>query len=221
MKALTEPRHHRRSWADFTSSTTEHEMYVLRDDGLYRHLRFMAPGTYMWGFDLVTWPGYLTICGDIGSYTFARTRNMFAFFADEAGGINPDYWAQKLQGPHRGRDLARTYSAEVLRQRLDEWAHQEVQPDYCFDASADECWFYERDLVAALDRELQLHDLWSEEAARAALDDIQRWEEVDFGETWEWDLRDWDNQFLNCCWAIAHGVATYREAQPAAEAVAA
>ena len=36
-------------------------------------------------------------------------------------------------------------------------------------------------------------------------------------ETWEWDLREYDWQFLWCCWAIVWGIGQYRAA-PATEA---
>lgn len=79
----------------------EHELTVLRDDGPYRHLRCAKPGTYVYGFDIVTWPGYLCICGDIGCWTFSRITNMIEFFGKNLGmGINPHYWSEKLQDGH-------------------------------------------------------------------------------------------------------------------------
>ena len=41
----------------FAEDVAEHELTVRRDDGLYRHLRFQKPGTWIYGFDLITWPG--------------------------------------------------------------------------------------------------------------------------------------------------------------------
>ncbi len=107
----------------FERDTADHEMEVLHDDGLYRHLRFSAPDTYCYGYDLVTWPGYLVICGDMGDYTFTRIRDMFEFFAGErqAPGINPSYWAQKLCGDRGGRDIARQYSEDAFRAHVIEW----------------------------------------------------------------------------------------------------
>lgn len=42
----------------FDVDVAEHKMTVLRDEGLYRHLRFQKPGTSCYYFDLVTWPGH-------------------------------------------------------------------------------------------------------------------------------------------------------------------
>ena len=65
----------------FKKDTAEHQMTVLRDDGLYRHLRFRKPGTGIYGFDIVTWPGYLAISGDMGASMFTRLEDMIQFSA--------------------------------------------------------------------------------------------------------------------------------------------
>ncbi|URN11302.1 hypothetical protein LUW77_03145 [Streptomyces radiopugnans] len=92
-------------------------MTVLHNDGLYRHLRFMSPRTSEFRFELVTWPGSLTIRGDYGDpHTFSRLDDMFQFFrADRRRGINPHYWAEKL-GRDGGRRSVKSYSEELLRQ---------------------------------------------------------------------------------------------------------
>jgi hypothetical protein len=85
--------------AQFEEATKDHAMEVLRDDGLYRHLQFRAPGTYIYSYDLVTWPGYLAINGDLVSgYTFARIPDMFEFFGG-SGSIDLRYWAEKITNP--------------------------------------------------------------------------------------------------------------------------
>jgi hypothetical protein len=82
--------------ARFIKDTAEHEMTILHNDGLYRHLRFKKPGTRFYWFDLITWPGYLTIAGDMGTFTFERTEDMLTFFRG-AGDINPQYWSEKIR----------------------------------------------------------------------------------------------------------------------------
>lgn len=84
----------------FAANTRWHGMYVLHEDGLYRHLRFTRTDqpTMIDSFDLVTWPGCLSIVGDVESFTFARDNDMLRFFAGER--INPGYWAQKLCGQY-------------------------------------------------------------------------------------------------------------------------
>jgi len=66
----------------FKRDTKDHEMTVLHEDGLYRHLRFRKPagGYSEYWFDLVTWPGVLVIRGDMETFAFSRTEDMLAFF---------------------------------------------------------------------------------------------------------------------------------------------
>lgn len=64
----------------FKRDVQEHALTILRDDGLYRHLRFKRPGTMTCYFDLVTWPGHLAYVGDMGDYVFTRVEDMLTFF---------------------------------------------------------------------------------------------------------------------------------------------
>src|SRR5436190_22697501 len=113
----------------FQSDTRDHEMTVLRDDGLYRHLRFKAPDTSFYWFDLITWPGYLAVVGDFGDgYTFTRVPDMFEFFRAKSGwnggSINPMYWAEKIAS---GRDGVKRYSMDIFRRLIDEHVAYAVQ----------------------------------------------------------------------------------------------
>lgn len=93
-------------WQEFQKWTSEHMLTVLHDDGLYRHLRMAKPGTRMWSWEIVTWPGHLAVHGDISDgYIFAREPDMFPWFGykpnwytDGSPEISPDYWAWKLYG---------------------------------------------------------------------------------------------------------------------------
>lgn len=98
-------------WA--TKEFADHKLTIMRDDGLYRHLRCQKPGTWVYGFDIVTWPGYLCVCGDIGTWVFSRERDMVQWFERMDGRINPDYWSEKLQDGHeRARQTEWQYSEE-------------------------------------------------------------------------------------------------------------
>lgn len=83
--------------SDFKRLTKYHKMEVLLDDGVHRHLRFRKGDSNCCGFDVVTFPGYLCITGDCGTFVFARLYDMFDFFRRSDGGINPHYWAEKLE----------------------------------------------------------------------------------------------------------------------------
>ena len=59
----------------FAKDTATHAMTILRDDGLYRHLRFKRPNTSSYYFDIITWPGYLAITGDMGAKSLLVFRS--------------------------------------------------------------------------------------------------------------------------------------------------
>lgn len=183
----------------FDADTAEHQMTVRKDDGLYRHLRFQKPGSWIYGFDLVTWPGYLAIVGDAGDYLFSRIPDMFEFFHSPSG-INPDYWAQKLQGP--GTDTARQFSRDSFRQQVLWW----------FDSVSEDLRQGEADaLRIALDDQV-LDDPCGELDETEAHRRLRDFEFLghQMSDSWEWNIREFDSRFLWCCWAITWGIDQYR-----------
>lgn len=93
----------------FNKDTATHEMSVILNQGLHRHLRFARPGCSAYHFNITTWPGYLCISGDMGCYVFSRLNDMFEFFRGR--GLNPGYWEEKVQA---GRDKVKEFSAELF-----------------------------------------------------------------------------------------------------------
>ena len=186
----------------FNSSVADGEqvMTVLRDDGLYRHLRFKKPGSSFYRFDLVTWPNNLTITGDIGTYTFSRVEDMFTFFT---GYINTDYWAEKIA--HGGRPSVLNYDEDVFRKWLveDFWEYsRELDPK-----QTKEWWQTLKDYV--LD---DFTYIGTHHHAISALDDIRNYSGVPsehYNESYEhgWARYDW--HFELCLAAIVTGVRTY------------
>jgi len=114
------PYHYPEQYRHLLEQTAEHELRILHRDGLYRHLRFQKPGTGMWHWDLITWPGSLAIRGDIGEgYIFTREHDMLGFFdhGQPDGHINPGYWAEKLD---RGCRSVQEFSAKKFAAWLGE-----------------------------------------------------------------------------------------------------
>lgn len=185
--------------AQFRRDTASHQMTVLHDDGLYRHLRFTnRPGGYgEYWFDLITWPGSLAMRGDVGDgYIFTRTADMFEFFrADRQWGINPHYWAEKLGG---GRESVKEYSEALFRQVVKEYVADAIRFG---DAP--------RGIGRAVCSGIFTHlDLNIEEEARAALDDFE-YKGFRFKDAWEFSFRDYEPSFLWACHAIVWGIARY------------
>ena len=196
----------------FVADASDHEMTVMHDDGLYRHLRFQKPGTGIYHFDLITWPGYLAITGDVAAFTFVREQDMFPWFAS-GGDINPGYWSEKItaQDKHGG---AQEFSPAKFRRHVADAVREHIAE-------------------AGLDRE-QARALWQainadvldeseyEQSARPALNDFthrnystEHKDAVFDGgdlDAWDWDTRDFTWSFLWSCCAIRWGIQQYRAA---------
>jgi hypothetical protein len=225
--------------ARFAGDTASHEMTVLHDDGLYRHLRFRRTDRNEYWFDLITWPGCLTIRGDYGdAFTFSRELDMVPFFRDRRGEINPHYWAQKLDGH---RQSATTYSEAVFRQIVCELFVDAVRGGYA-----------PRGLGKAVRSEILDQDLFDEQEARKLLESfeygaaykatcscgkssvensetlaglwrsshidpghrahvsrVERLPGFTFEDTWEFTFQDYERDFLWACHAIVWGIARY------------
>jgi hypothetical protein len=192
----------------FARDTADHALTVLHDDGLYRHLRFKKPESSFYWFDLVTWPGVLAINGDMGTFTFSRTTDMFEFFRRapgwNIGTINPQYWAEKIQG---GTPTSE-YSEDLFRSAVTE----DVANAIAGGVPAG---------LARAVREEVLDEYYTstESEAMRAVDEFEfeypdgllpngstkysRWRFVD---TYEWNLHTWSHQYLWCCHAIQWGI---------------
>jgi hypothetical protein len=179
----------------FVSDTADHEMTVLHNDGLYRHLRFKKPDSSTYWFDVITWPGSLTIHGDMGTYMFSRLEDMFEFFRSGVG-INPGYWGEKV----KAGDITRydeDYARQSAQEYLDEWAEYEDPNRVGY--------------VRQLFRELLADDDSADEGNfRHGLARIGE----PFGDFWwEADFHPHTVQFLWSCWAVRHAV-TVTEFKP-------
>ena len=227
----------------FQRETAKHEMTVLHDDGLYRHLRFKEPQRSFYWFDLITAPGVLIFRGDGESFVFSRTEDMFEFFRGPVGRINPHYWSGKLTSD---RDSVRKYDQDLFEQIVREHVAEAI-----LDRSAP------RGISRAIKDMLENGDITWEGGARRALEnfeyrlyeasctcgasatftddlDASEWSyrhgrETDsavrhrtsvkpgdafrFEDTWEWSFRDYDWWFLWALHAIVWGIAQYAAAK--------
>ncbi|MBM0277230.1 hypothetical protein [Micromonospora tarensis] len=185
----------------FQRDTADHVMTVLHDDGLYHHLRFAKPGSSMYWFEIVTWPGALAIRGDVdGNLVFSRLPDMFQFFRSDHG-INPGYWAEKTADYGKG---LKKYSEDVFVQHV-----TDVLVDFADDDPA-----LAQTVKAEILAAVRNGDAGHEEEARELL---RFWEDKGvFSDTWEWDLTDWTWSYLWCCHAIVAGIGQYDAAKAVA-----
>jgi hypothetical protein len=182
----------------FTDDTKNHVLQIIRDDGVNRHLRFRKPGTTCYGYDIITWPGYLCYTGDMGCFVFSRTEDMLEFFRDKGAGeplhINPQYWAEKLQAVDRNGGY-KGFSYERFREvvsgiiRDDEDATDELKD--------------------AVNEMLNTCNGESAESCYQSASDFQ-WEgDQYFTDFHEHSLDKYTFHFVWCCYALVCGVRHY------------
>lgn len=206
------PESHKRFLADVTEPG--HQLTVLHDDGLYRHLRFKRPDTGMYWFDLITWPGVLTISSDMGHYMFSRTKDMFEFFT-ASDYINPGYWQEKCTAQDVHSPIKRYSEAKFKAQVIEHYAVR---------TRSIPGWAQPEALEAVMEL-VNSDEIGNAQDAHAALNNFH-WEcyeqhpglprqtaTFEFTDTWDWELTDFSAQFLWCCHAIQYGIHEYRKAK--------
>lgn len=113
---------HQKDKAAFLKDVAAHRMTVIRDEGLYRHLRFMDPETIVSYFDLITWPGHLCYTGDMGTYVFSRIQDMFMFFRrtpqEHGGPIDLRYWAEKCLSQDKSGGGITEFDADLFSDEI-------------------------------------------------------------------------------------------------------
>ncbi len=211
----------------FVKDIATHEMEIIHDDGVSRHIRFMRPSTSAYWFDIITWPGALTIDGDMGTFVFKRLHDMFEFFradiqhGDNTGRehfINPGYWSEKLAAVCRhGYEK---FEPEVFRKRVkeefDQWVESEKPDDDSsrflreeFELVAKHVWACLEDevLCAADDGDIRAYD-----AAHGFTFDQDGWQ-FDMRDCWEWNCKEYSFHFIWCCYAVVWGIQKYDDAK--------
>lgn len=202
---------HQPTQEQFDKCVSNWAMEALRDDGLYRHLRFRINGGGFTWLDIVTWPGKLVITGDCETYTFARQDDMFEFFRAGGSRINPGYWQEKILD---GRDRAQSFDWDRFRAA----ALAEFDQAKADDDNEERRTEARKDLVDALD-EVDPDEWGSVQLLR------EYSYRPDGGRPYFYfDLSDgapdgkgFDYHYIWCCRAIAWAIAQY-DAQRAASA---
>lgn len=204
---MTQPTAEQQVAARFARETAQHELTVLHDDGLYRHLKYANPQYgALYRFDLITWPNGLLIRGDGPNFVFAL-HPLADLFDMSRGtsrhGINPGYWREKVQAGQ-----VKAWSEGKFRAWVTETAaNAEAKHPGVVEAV--------RDQILASDE----HSLEYEEGARAAV----AWFNHDtydlgFPAKWEVDFDDWSWEYLWACHAIVQGIGQYDAARAAVQA---
>jgi hypothetical protein len=230
----------------FKGDTATHQMTILRDDGVYRHLCFRRPGTSCYGFDIVTWPGHLAVSGDMGSSVFTRLDDMFEFFRtpeerhEEHNGlyINSGYWAEKcVANDGEKKEFSLDLFKAYVRDHFDQYMENECANAPGFAAARDALWAHlseevlDSDELDTGDAIMRLYRFKPGEdnspyGISADPEAYKGWfTDFQFSDAWEAasSLEDYTFHFLWRLYAISHAVRAYdaaKAAEPAATAEA-
>ena len=219
--------------ADFLRDVAQHQMQIIRDDGVSRHLQFKRPGTSCYYFDIITWPGKLCISGDCGTWVFARIHDMFDFFRTDEndfnfnrdGGlsINPGYWSEKLlavDNNGRSRDSSpMEYSDELFQKAVADYVEQATD-----DWTSLHMLHVKEELIESI--EFDIGQPESEQGAYQYINDFSydytdddgKSRRFEFQDFFDYELRTWTYHFIWNLFAIAYAIREYDAAKRKAQA---
>lgn len=200
----------------FLDDVKDHQINIIKDDGLHRFIRFKRPDSTSYWFDLITWPGYLCISGDCGTYVFSRTEDMFEFFKmddndfnknnDRLLNINPYYWGEKLEAI--GRQGCTEFDSEEFEDKVKR----------CFESyfeSEDYSEEVKKDVWQEIKSDVLFYSDDEHEANKAAHDfiyDLPDGEKFEFVDFWDYGRAGrftW--HYIWCLYAIVWGIIKYDE----------
>lgn len=124
---------------NFLKDVSMHSLVIDIDQGNHRCLTFSKNNSSFYKFILTTWPGYLSISGDVGTYVFSRIPDMFEFFRgkNQELEINPMYWGSKLESIGRNSGY-KEFTTDSLCKSLNQYF--ELIEDWNYPVSREECW---------------------------------------------------------------------------------
>ena len=200
----------------FLKDVKDHELTILKDDGIYRHLRFSRPECSNMSYEIINTPYYLTMVGDMGSWTWSRLEDNFCFFRQSEStreynkkegrrlGVNPSYWAEKLQAIDRGGlsefddDCFKEHVMDAYKDWLEEDDYSQEQRDEVKELLRDEVLISET--LEEAHRNISEYDNLSDTGATHGFS---------FSDAWEWDLTRYKDRYVWACYAVAYAVEQY------------
>lgn len=202
----------------FLKDVSKHEMTIIRDDGVHRHLRMKKPQSGDMYFDIVTYPHFLVYSGDMGCYVFSRIDDMFEFFRaglrDPAKlQINEGYWAEKLEATDKP-DGHKSYSParfeRYVNDRVKELLENELDEESCEDLAQTK-----EDLRQQIEDNILAYAHDNEYAARTALAEFEWITDTNLGkrrpfqDSWEANFYEYTFRFVWCLYAIVWTIREY------------
>jgi hypothetical protein len=188
----------------FQRDVEGHTVTVLKDDGLYRHLRCAKGGSYCMSFEVITWPGYLCYSGDMGCFVFSRLRDMFEFFRGRTDAmVDRSYLAEKAIASDK-YDGIRKFSEELFAAAVRS-DFETFTEDWADDQKAELWQDIEDEVLSAAGDGIS--------AAIAAAMEFEHERQAVFSDFYEHHLEDFTGRFWWACYAIPWAIAHYDAAQ--------
>jgi hypothetical protein len=171
----------------FEREIQRHQMTVLKNDGLYRHIYVGVPGTSMESFNILTSPEHLFYYGDMGDFVFHRygSEDMLKFFNTEDLQINTSYWSEKCVAGEKEE-----WSIEAFRNAV---RHDTEEWDF---SNPEEHYYSLRE---------QVDDLISSEDEWEAVTNLRDWSNSKhpLNDFWEHNMKEYTPRFLWCLYALS------------------
>jgi hypothetical protein len=188
----------------FLKCVENHSIEAIKDEGVYRHIRFSNNGSSIYQFDLLTWPGHLCITGDCGSYLFARIYDMFQFFTHSQNNeleINAGYWSEKVLAESVFGEGIREFSVDKFRENVIECATYDLDED-------DEDYEDQKQaILEEIDELLHCSDEWECIEAYRNFDS----DNVNLSDFWEYRHTVYTWNYIWNLYAIVWGIQEYGE----------
>jgi len=190
----------------FLSDVKKHQISIINDDGVNRHIRYKIPGTSNTYFDLITWKGHLCYTGDMGTYVFSRIEDMFEFFRQKKLQINPQYWSEKCLSESRFGEGIRQFSRDNFEDAVRfefrnfiEYQRQDMTDIAAFGRRMRSIWQEINDRLFGCENEYEAMD-----AAYSFDEDGFRMDDF-----WEHTITEYTYHFIWCLYAIVWGIQQY------------
>lgn len=179
----------------FDRDIASHEMRIVIDDGVNRHIVFSRPNTNDYRFDLITYQGGLLFHGDMGAHVFERVNDMFDFFRNR--NINTGYWAEKLVAVD-----PRGYEA---------WSWDKFKAAVKHDVDNHCETMHDQEKIVSLREEVESELTeceYDEYSSTQMIRDFEH-EGFSFVDFWEHNLKDYTFHYVWACFAIVWGIEQY------------
>jgi hypothetical protein len=193
------------TYVKFLNDVKNHGIEIIKNDGLYRHVRFKAAKINTHWFDLIAWPNNLCITGDMGTFIFNCTDDMFDFFIMKKNDfnykniINPGYWVEKATTETVYGNGIREFSTELFLENVREYFDEQTED--MDKKEKEELW--ENEII------IQFYG----EDEYECVTNIREFyhDKINFNDFWEMCNHKYTYHYIWCCYAIVWGIKKFRE----------